>query len=157
MSAFVVHKRHIDAIVTAGLNLRMACPLQWFVLAEPVDGLYQRGKSWGPSYADQLRARGRELTPETAGRVGAMLLSANRTSVNHRYDENAIEEPYVFEPYTKKLSPVQILKALKCYVYQSCEHPGWNDSEAKVFCTALQSHVIDRLDGYEESEWEITG
>lgn len=36
----------------------------------------------------------RELTSETAGRVGAVLLAENRRSVDHRYDEEESEEPY---------------------------------------------------------------
>lgn len=40
--------------------------------------------------------------------------------------------------------------------YQSCEHPGWRESEAARFCDALRSHLIARLPGMDEAPWEWT-
>lgn len=50
-------------------------------------------------------------------------------------------------------SPVQVLKSIACYSYQSCEHDEWEDSEAFAFCRALEKHAIAILPGYEEAEW----
>jgi hypothetical protein len=40
--------------------------------------------------------------------------------------------------------------------YQSCEHPGWEESEARKFCQQLTEGAIARLPGYEAAAWEIT-
>ena len=54
-------------------------------------------------------------------------------------------------------SQVQIIKAARCLDYQSCEHPGWEQSDA---CKLLQAIIGDdtsaHLPGYDEAEWEIT-
>jgi hypothetical protein len=78
MSAFLVTKEHIDALVTAGL----AEQLEW-----GENGRYR-------------------LSPETATAIGKMLWQANEASVRERYEERADEywteiaaiPEYVFEP-----------------------------------------------------------
>jgi hypothetical protein len=87
-----------------------------------------------------------------------MLLRENQLSVNYRYRENGIENIYFFEESltTETIDPVVILKAIACYEYQSCEHPGWTTSEAHAFCEALRRRMIHHLPGYEEAPWEIT-
>jgi hypothetical protein len=49
-----------------------------------------------------------------------------------------------------------VLKAIDCYRYQSCEHPGWASSEAQQFCLALQALAINHLPGYDQAPWDIT-
>lgn len=98
----------------------------------------------------------RELTEATAGRVGAMLLAENRRSVDHRYDETELEEPYLFTKLRGIPDPVIVLKAISCYEYQSCEHPEWATSEASRFCVALQAKMIGLLPGYDQAPgWEV--
>ena len=114
---------------------------------------------------DHMAPRRRELTPETANQVGAMLAAENRRSVDHRYNETEMEDFYTFTRYpgscdsvtpgTPGLDPVQVLKAIACYEYQSCEHPEWETSEAHEFCQAVRHATIDRLPGYEAAAWEI--
>lgn len=147
MSAFMVGKVHIDALVTAGLGKpgTGTVRLRWFYPA------LDRTKS----YLEQQDRR-RELTSETAGRVGAMLLAENMRSVNHRYDEDELEEPYLFSRLPGTADPVQVLKALDCYEYQACEHAEWPTSEAAQFCDALRRRMIKRLAGYEAAAYEIT-
>ena len=48
---------------------------------------------------------------------------------------------------------IEACKAIDCYEYQSCEHPGWRDSGAKAFCERLRSALIGAMHGYEEAEW----
>lgn len=96
------------------------------------------------------------LTPATAGRVGAMLLAENARSVNHCYDEDDWEPVYLFHPLPGTPDPLVVLKAITCLEYQSCEHDGWLDSEARVFCQALRRVVITELPGYSAAEgWPI--
>lgn len=146
MSAFMVGKTHIDAMLTAGLffaqprgNLRW-----WFPKLDPKKG-----------YINQERNR-RELTHETAGRVGAMLLAENRRSVNYRYEEDEIEEPYLFTELRGTPDAIITLKAVACYEYQSCEHAEWEESEAYQFCESLRRVAINKLPGYEKAPWEIS-
>lgn len=132
MSAFMVSKRHIDYLITAGLDFANGYgPLRW-------------GKD-----------HRRELTRETASETGAILWAENRASVNYRYDENKAANPYEYSRYPGRIDPVQVLKAISCLEYQSCEHPEWEASEAKSFCEALRRRTIGFLPGFEDAAWEI--
>jgi hypothetical protein len=156
MSAFVVSTVHIDAMLTAGLRFGPpsgARLMTWFWPA--LDAASDRGGWTSAQLLRQARERRRELTTQTAGRVGAMLLAENRRSVDHRYDEQEWEEPYLFTPLSGVPDPVIVLKAIACYRYQACEHPGWPSSEAAAFCDALQTRAIGCLPGYAAAPWEI--
>ena len=86
-----------------------------------------------------------------------MLLKENYRSVNHRYDEGPtaeIQDPYVFSRLLVRIDPVAVLRAISVLEYQSCEHPGWEGSEAQAFCRALQGRAISHLPGYDEADWE---
>ena len=154
MSAFEVSDTHIDALVSAALQGAAYGPLSWHHGDIP-------GTAPGemlPGHEDYLAAcqrTRREVNHENAGTWGATLLAENRRSVNHRYAEDEIEAPYVFTRIVG-VNPVAILKALSCYEYQSCEHPGWATSEAHSFCEALRVHMIGQLPGYADAAWEIT-
>lgn len=174
MSAFMVSTDHIDALLTAGMSgVRRYGPLRWMVPAPVNEHAYQAGEPWGPEASQEYEQRRRELTEETAGQVGAMLLAENRRSVDHRYAEEEIEEPYLYHRYPRNVSraelraqheagtlprplaPVDILKMIECYEYQSCEHPEWETSEAHAFCQALRMDQISKLEGYEDAPWDI--
>ncbi len=160
MSAFMVGARHIDALMTAGIELlgNSWGRLRWLAPAtEYAEGTHERGEPWGPNAIEECNKRRRELTVFTAGRTGAMLLAENRRSVDHRYDEHEEEEPYTYNRFERRLSPVEVLKAIACYEYQSCEHPEWQESEAHAFCEAFRHAMIGKLPGYDEAAWEITG
>lgn len=47
----------------------------------------------------------------------------------------------------------QVLKSIHSFVYQSCEHDGWMDSEARLFCESLTVSYIREIAGYENAEW----
>lgn len=144
MSACTVTTEHIDALLTAGLAFcTVTDPLRWYypppTTAEP-----------------DTTSRDRTLTSATAGRVGAMLLAENSRSVNHYYDEADWEPVYLFHPLPGTPDPLVVLKAIACLEYQSCEHPGWLDSEARVFCQALRRVAIAALPGYSAAQgWLI--
>jgi hypothetical protein len=158
----MVGKAHIDALVSAAVyeDPGDCGPLSWFareLCEEEKAGCYMTGGPWGPEalrLAEELR---RLATLDQADRIGQMLMRENRLSVNHRYNENEVEEIYTFTPVkgTVRVNPVVILKAIACLEYQSCEHPGWEGSEAHAFCEALRKRMIHRLPGYDEAPWEI--
>ena len=154
MSAWIVSKEHIDALVSAALVCAQEnrSSFRWY----DADGNHSH-----------------ELTyTETmwASEVGMMLWGENLASINARYpdtieDESACPGPCDFAgsmtvagyrfKRTPRIPPVAILKAIACYEYQSCEHEGWKTSEAKAFCAALTDHVINLLPGYDEAPWGL--
>lgn len=156
MSAFEVDTTHIDALLTAGLHRLRGRDdhLTWFI-ADRGEDAYQAGEPWGLGFLEWLKTHRRELTTDTADRVGAMLMAENRRSVDHRYDEAELEQFYTFTPLPGTPKPATVINALRCYEYQSCEHPGWKDSEARQFCDALMARMVRELTKH-DATWEIT-
>jgi hypothetical protein len=88
--------------------------------------------------------------------VGQILTDANYKSVNYRYDENEEPEKYKNDIFARSYPPVQILKALDCLTYQSCEFDGYYESLAYMIVEEIRHKAICKLPGYDESQWEIT-
>lgn len=160
MSAFEVDETHIHFLLAGGLGLAdRGSKLRWLVREltdEEKESTFQPGEPWGPGASTLYGQLRRELNEKNAGWVGAMLLAENRRSVNHRYREEEWEQPYVFKALVGVPSPVALLKAIDCFVYQSCEHPEWDASEANRFCDSLRQTAIRKLPGYEDKPWEVT-
>lgn len=161
MSAFMVPTEHVRAMVNAGLrNREHDGPLSWSVRQLTDDErarAYQPGEPWGAGIDQVALETCHQLTRETAGTVGAMLLAQNRRSVDFRYDETDIEDVYLHGRSSER-PPAAMLKAIACYEYQACETPDWEDTEAARFCQALRFHLIRQLDGYDaEGVWPIEG
>lgn len=142
MSAWVVSKAHINAMVHAGLHVQYR-PMHW----------YPKGKEGSSS-----------LTDFNASEVGQMLLDECVKSVCYRYDDSEVTDlpgptnaewliPFQYKHLINPPTLVEVLKMISCYEYQSCEHPEWEDSEAHCFCRALRKCTISRLPGYEEAPW----
>lgn len=137
MSAFIVNKSHINAMLLSVMFKRFS----W----------YHNGH--------------KELNELNVNQVGQMLLDENVESVCHRYDDSEITDlpgrtnaewliPFEFH-YTHRVpKPLESIKIARCYVYQSCEHPEWEASEAKAFCDTLIAHKITELPGYDDAPWE---
>lgn len=134
MSAFIVSDEHIGYLVNAGLRLDTGGKLRWY---------------WGnPTHSSEVRS-------DNVDAVGQMLVNANFESVNARYRKDDPPHEYKHEWDRRQPDPVQVLKAISCFDYQSCESPSWEASEAKAFCHALQCLAISKLPGYDKAEWEI--
>lgn len=151
MSAFVLNKGHIDAMLRAGLAYSHASRLYWYTSH--------------PGTIEQAQELHRELRSDTADQIGAMLVAENVRSVCYRYEKQPTDElpgpgdsywlrDYHYDPRGPIPTPVAALKLVDCYEYQSCEHPEWEGSEASRFCDALRRKLIDALPGYEEAAWE---
>jgi hypothetical protein len=147
MSAFEVSETHIDVLVSYALQRQGGDSLYWYFDLQE-DKLPGEALSSGDDYMTRLRASRREVNRDNAGYWGALLVAENKRSVNFRYDDDEIEEPYQFTEYAGHFEPVAILAALNCYEYQSCEHPEWKVSEARAFCEALKARAIRALPGY---------
>ena len=141
MSAFVVNKAHINAIIRAGLSIR--------------DGV-----SW---YTNHEHHKLNELTADATGQ---MLIDACVHSVMARYADSKITDlpgpnnaywliPYVYEYDLEAKTPtgVEAIKLARCYEYQSCEADDWKGSEAKEFIEAFIVYMYDRLPGYDDAPW----
>ncbi|WP_063129866.1 hypothetical protein [Nocardia fusca] len=93
------------------------------------------------------------ITPNDARRLdyralGQLLWDENVRSVDHRYRESNPRDRYVLHTTEGDLDPVAVLKAVDCYVYQSCEHPGWADSDAHTWMTRLREAIYTATPGY---------
>jgi len=84
-----------------------------------------------------------------------ILYAENVESVNYRYKGDDPITGCVYDPTSPILAPVAVIKAVQSLEYQSCEHPGWETSDAKEILQAIQSEAIRRLPGYELAEWSI--
>lgn len=120
MSAWLVSKRHIDAIVTALADGGIIRP-----------------------------------TPEACEAVGDMLWRENVASLAYRYPRDRQPDLlYRFERYA--LNDLwTLVKQLDCYDYQSCEHPGWSQSDAAALTDRLRRRTLATLgaplDGYKNA------
>ena len=144
MSCFIVSRAHIDALVTAAI----------FGVAENrlLDGFHR------PYFKNR---------PLEAGHVhilGQWLWCENVASYRARYPNDPTEFAeymYTFPTSKGSLNPpslrpaIEVIKLIHCYEYQSCEHDGWESSDARKFCTSLLSAVISSLPGYDAAPWGI--
>lgn len=86
--------------------------------------------------------------------TGCILAMQNTASVNARYDDNA-ESDYTYERFAPEITPLQVLKAVNCLAYQSCETRDWKTTQAYVICEAIKGEAIRSLPGYNEADWEL--
>ena len=117
----------------------------------------------------ELQETYRRLDHSDRDAVGQMLWDECVASVGYRYQDSItnlpgqIDAPWLLpykydylaggNRYGEAPSPVAVLKLIDCYCYQSCEHPGWHTSEARLFCQALKNVTIGTLPGYDDAPW----
>lgn len=167
MSAFIVNRHHIDALVTVAIfgppGIAPSPGTTWRPVARldtepPPDA----GITWYTEH--QHRA---ELAE--AHRLAEMLALENARSVNHRYPNSdtlpgpasrdwthAYDTPAATLRHGHRPTAVETLKLIDCYEYQTCEHHGWRTSQARRFCDALRKSLISHLPGYDDAPWEWT-
>lgn len=139
MSAFLLSCRHLNAMLNGAVERDL--PLHW----------RHEGKS--------------KSVGNSQNELGQMLLDENIRSVQARYSRDyrsqlpgwrpEHDEPFQWDCCGYNPSPLELLKLVLCYEYQTCEHSAWPDSEAKAFCTALLRVTISRLPGYDEARWYL--
>jgi hypothetical protein len=158
MSAFMVGKDHIDALVSVALH-------------GPTDGVGKwEGPRWAahdPRVTDWQAQEWRQCAlqgPFTPDRLGEMLWTENERSVEARYPSDHAEMlsidyclgyAYTPVPIKCRLTLAAAFSAIACLSYQSCEHDEWGDSEAYRFLDALKSSLVNALPGYSEAPWEV--
>ena len=142
MSAFIVGDDLLDLLVTAGTR---------GVGSDARLGVFHQGEwhYWSrQGGADDL---------------GAVLKLANYASVNHRYQESTPCGSYQWDGrgITEYLGGDvipwgQVLMALDCYEYQTCEVPQWDETLAYAVCRAIRRKVCRIIGNECEAEWEWT-
>ena len=135
MSAFIQSNEHIDVLVS------------YFTSDIQGRGLWTKV---GDGY-DYLK-------PENAYKIAEVLHMENLKSVNHRYNDS---EPMTYEftyypDLEQAYSPAEIAKAIDGLEYQSCEHDGWDSSEAKAVLNRMRKQLLTKMRGYEDANtWSI--
>ena len=109
-------------------------------------------------YATEHGLCGRQLGLTSTGmsdqeHVGRLLHHENARSVAYRYNEPPDDDYSFAFVTTRTVPPVHIIKAARCYQYQACEHPEWEDSRARAITDGIISHATTRIAGYDDAPW----
>lgn len=138
MSAYVVSKAQIDALVTVAIDMR---------------GGHSPDFDF---YNGETRVK---VTTVNATEIGQMLVDECVRSVSHLYPSDDVSkgelpgpcDDYYNHPYeylrTRQFSDAEIRDLVSGYEYQSCEHPEWMGSAAWWFCQRLRDRLLDRIRG----------
>lgn len=168
MSAFMVSKDHIDALVHVALYGPSGAETgrQW---EAPRWARHDPRTLVGPQEWRQcVRPYGRTASSSyvaiTPDALGELLWIENERSIENRYPHDHVEMlnidyclgyQYAY-PHALALSCAATFKAISCLDYQSCEHDGWPDSEAHRFLTELRECVCAVVPGYDKAAWEVS-
>ena len=126
MSAYIVSRRHIEVLANALLG-------------------------YGVVEID-------ETDTDQEWKLGTLLWNENIRSVSYRYNDEPLGdlpgpcvesfvylEAQVEDVMEHMLQPWTILGLTRCYVYQSCEHPAWEESQACTYMEALEQEALKTL------------
>jgi hypothetical protein len=88
------------------------------------------------------------------------LCDENVRSLVARYGElhQDADEGMSWIPARRPLPDRSIIEALKlidCYRYQSCEHEGWEGSEAEKWTRGLYTRLVSLLPGWNDAPWSL--
>ncbi len=88
-----------------------------------------------------------------------MLWAECQKSIRYRYpadpESDVIYGDHESRRIDERPSPIALLKACDCYAYQSCEHNGWEKSEACRFIAEARIEIIRKLPGWDDAPWGI--
>lgn len=91
------------------------------------------------------------------GRLAAVLHTANVEAVNSRYRQDDVSGTFRFRRvHCPAVTAVQILKALSCYEYQTCDLPAYPDTLARALVDAIRGEAIRQLPGYDAAPWDLS-
>ena len=128
MSAFLVNDRHSDALLTWAINT--------------------------PDYGAPRKLDGMTVYDQP-DLLGQILVDANYRSLSARYGDNDQPHEYKFRRYPRTLSPVEVIKACDCLIYQCCEFEEWPTTKAYRMVQDMREGAINSLDGMNNAAWEI--
>lgn len=144
MTAFQVSPAHIARVIAIADALRCGG-------INHAPSPYMAINGMEPGYTDTNEA------------IFGLLARANAASVGYRYSESADPVPYE-APQRVRLDTladiVAAVKVIDCYVYQSCEVPGFASSTVGQWCSQIRETLIRCLPGfaaaYSSAPWSIT-
>ena len=90
--------------------------------------------------------------------VAKIIMKANITSVNHRYNQKTRMTTFNETSYNPSLSDTQILKLIDCIDYQSGEVSTWHKSKAKRMLDQLTINLLTKQINskeYDDCLWAI--
>ena len=105
-------------------------------------------------YNENVYHNNETLSKNYMNKIGQNLVDENFKSVNYRYLESKKPYEYIFQS-TICTNPIQVLKAINCLDYQSCEHSEWKESDARKILDDIRDICINKLPGYDNFQWEI--
>lgn len=88
-----------------------------------------------------------------------VLKRENIRSLQYRYPVGLDEEEQDWGGTFRRTLDIKVpvlAKAIKHYMYQACEHPGWDDSAARAFCAELEQEALRRIDGFDQAPWGLS-
>lgn len=143
MSAFYVGSDHIDAMLSAALRAH--------------------GGVWVPRSLTNDTPHIRNPDRALMSRIGALLLRANVDSLKARYPGSWHELLWGAEPdqfrfrhdmhWLNRAPPAHVAKLCDCFDYQSCEHEGWDGSEAARWSAWLREAAWRMTPEYDAGPW----
>lgn len=151
MSAFMCSPLHIARLVVAGTRVQYqhASPC---LARVTIDGKLQ------PIWLHRTNRPDLQLAVER-------LREGNARAMRDRYGAEAAAETAPLDDYLAMLSrllensitvdPVEALKLLDSYVYQTCEYRRYERHDSHRIVEALRHHLIRCLPGYEEADWSV--
>lgn len=169
MSAHVASKTHVDVLVRAALDAKdygISPPqdFRWWRVDD--DGHYAGWRVVDPYAGPELglRVDSDYLAFYTPSQAGQILVSENVESVSCRYPDEDERElpgpcdayyiaPYIYADPGRSFSPGEVFKSIDYLDYQSCEHQGWQTSEAYSFLRSLREAYCRRVEDYETAPW----
>ena len=106
-----------------------------------------------------------QYDPEQLKETAKILWGENSKSVNYRYN---VKGRVVFSRKNLAVPKIncsltELYKLIRCWEYQTCEHPTHEKSIAWQMMQALKARMLDHIivhtntfeDSYEEAEWGI--
>ena len=152
MSCYQVNKDTLDLLASASFWTDRQIYSRFKPETDRLNGLVQM-------YADGENVLGIHATAqrETIQAIGEELMRANIKSVLERYDNDQTMisyDTYEAEEIAKwqeSTTYEDVLGAIRCYEYQSCEAEDWNTSWAREYCNELRKNICAYLSA---DKWE---
>lgn len=134
MSAYLVGSEHIDLLVSATFAL-------------PYPPYFEATK--GVLVRTDVAATPTDHGAVGPDQLGQALWEENMASLLYRYPQDKVADyPDYVAGYRWRKVParlydwVTVVKAIQCYHYQSCEHPGWRTSPSCLFTYELLTRTV---------------
>jgi hypothetical protein len=88
--------------------------------------------------------------------LGQILWDENVVSYNYRYSETGNAETFIYLPErARQLTDIELIQALRCLNYQSCQHDDWEKSEAFNYVERLITIALNKLGKTIEMVYEL--